>query len=81
MLAGHWWLLGLLWAPALLAPCVPSRRPRDAGDLLAVGAGLTLVFFLCRTWLPSPNVVLVLAPVLMLAALGRSTGASSPPSG
>jgi dolichyl-phosphate-mannose-protein mannosyltransferase len=71
-LEGHWWLLGMLWAPALLVAVAAVRwRPRDVGDLLALSAGLALVFFLCRAWLSESNVVLVLAPVLILAALGR----------
>ncbi len=71
-LGGHWWLLGLLWAPALLVAAFVARgRSRGPAGLLAVGAALTLVFFLFRTWLAEPNVVVVLAPVLVLAALGR----------
>ena len=71
-LAGHWWLLGLLWAPALLVAVLLARgRARGPAGLLAVGVALTLVFFLCRTWLAEPNVVVVLAPVLVLAAIGR----------
>ena len=71
-LRGHWWLLGLLWAPALLVAAFVARgRSHGPAGLLAVGAALTLVFFLFRTWLAEPNVVVVLAPVLVLAALGR----------
>ncbi len=72
LLEGHWWLLGLLWAPALLVAALIARgRSRGPAGLLAVGVALTLVFFLFRTWLAEPNVVVVLAPVLVLAALGR----------
>jgi hypothetical protein len=72
VLEGHWWLLGILWVPALLAAALVARRPpAGAAGLLALGTGLTLVFFLCRTWLSEPNVILVLAPVLVLSALGR----------
>ncbi len=71
-LGGHWWLLGLLWAPALLVAALVARgRSRGPAGLLAVAAALTLVFFLFRTWLAEPNVIVVLAPVLVLAALGR----------
>jgi hypothetical protein len=72
VLEGHWWLLGLLWIPALLVAVLLSRRD-DLGlsGLLALATGLTLVFFLSRTWLSEPNVIVVLAPVLLLAALGR----------
>ena len=72
LLEGHWWLLGLLWIPALAIAAVLARRgPRDVTGLLALAAGLTLVFFLTRTWLAEPNAILLLAPVLVLAALGR----------
>ena len=72
VLRGHWWLLGLLWAPALLVAALVARgRSRGPTGLLAVSAALTLVFFLFRTWLAEPNVVVVLGPVLVLAALGR----------
>jgi hypothetical protein len=71
-LQGHWWLAGLAWVPAVAVAAVLARRiPRDPSGLLAAAAGLSLVFFLCRTWLSEPNVILVLAPVLVLAALGR----------
>ena len=71
-LEGHWWLLGLLWIPALLVAALLARgRARGPAGLLAVAVALTLVFFLFRTWLAEPNVLVVLAPVLVLAALGR----------
>ena len=71
-LEGHWWMLGLLWVPALLVAMLLSRRDDDGlAGLLTLATGLTLVFFLTRTWLSEPNVVLLLAPVLLLGALGR----------
>jgi hypothetical protein len=72
VLDGHWWMLGLLWVPALLVAVLLSRRD-DHGlpGLLALATGLTLVFFLTRTWLSEPNVIVVLAPVLLLGLLGR----------
>jgi hypothetical protein len=74
-LQGHWWLLGLAWLPALLvALAVWRRAPRDATGLLALGVALTLVFFLLRTWLAETNIVLVLAPALVLVALRRLDG-------
>jgi hypothetical protein len=72
VLNGHWWLLGLLWMPALLvATLLARRRAHGAAGLLAVSVALTLVFFLSRTWLAEPNVLVVLAPALALASLGR----------
>ena len=72
VLEGHWWLLGLLWMPAVLVAALLARgRAREPAGLLAVAVALTLVFFLSRTWLAEPNVLVVLAPVLVLAALGR----------
>jgi dolichyl-phosphate-mannose-protein mannosyltransferase len=75
VLPGHWWLLGVLWAPALAVAVVVALRTRrvqrDFPDLLALGLALTLVFFLCRAWLSESNVVLALAPALVLGALGR----------
>jgi hypothetical protein len=71
-LDGHWWLLGLLWVPALLVATLLARgRARGPAGLLAVAVALTLVFFLVRTWLAESNVLVLLAPVLVLVALGR----------
>jgi len=73
LLPGHWWLLGLLWVPALVAAAVVGLRHgiSDTADLFRKSAALVLVFFLARTWLAEPNVVLVLALVLVLASLGE----------
>ena len=72
LLQGHWWLLGLVWVPALAVVAAIGLRHgvADVPDLLRKSAALVLVFFLARTWLAEPNVVLVLALVLVLAALG-----------
>ena len=72
VLDGHWWLLGVAWVPALVAAVLLNRRGADDfTGLLSLGLALTLVFFLLRTWLSETNVVLVLAPALILATLGR----------
>ncbi len=74
-LQGHWWLLGLAWIPALLVALALLRRgPGDFTDLVATSTALTLVFFLTRTWLAEPNVVLLLPLVLILASLGELDG-------
>jgi hypothetical protein len=73
VLEGHWWLLGMLWLPAVLAVALlAGRGHRDLGGLLTLSLTFTLVFFLCRAWLSESNAVLVLAPVLILGALGRT---------
>jgi hypothetical protein len=71
MMQGRWWLLGLVWMGALALGILAWRRG-DGGfvDLLKMSTGLTLVFFLTRTWLAEPNVILVLPMVLILASLG-----------
>jgi len=75
VLQGHWWLLGLLWAPALVIAAgvalSAGRVRRDFAGLLTLSLTLTLVFFLCRAWLSESNVVLALAPALILGALDR----------
>ena len=72
LLQGHWWLLGLAWVPALAAAAAIGLRHgvADVPDLFRKSAALGLVYFLARTWLAEPNVVLVLALVLVIAALG-----------
>ncbi len=71
-LQGHWWLLGLVWIPALAVALVLLRRGiGDFNDLVKKSIALTLVFFLTRTWLAEPNVVLLLPLFLILASLGE----------
>ena len=72
-LAGHWWLLGLAWIPALAVAAVLMLRRgvRDFPDLLKKSAALVLVFFLTRTWLAEPDVVLVVVLVLIVTSLGE----------
>jgi hypothetical protein len=72
VIEGRWWLLGLLWIPALAVIVALARKGRrDFIGLLTLSLVFTLVFFLTRAWLAEPNVVLLLAPMLVLAALGR----------
>jgi hypothetical protein len=71
-MAGNWWLLGLLWIPALSIAGISLRRGiLDFKDLLRKSAALILVFFLSRTWLSEPNIILALPFVLILATLGE----------
>lgn len=71
-LPGQWWLLGLLWVPAL-GIAILALRPRITGfvDLLKKSTALILVFYLTRTWLSEPNVVLLLPFVLILTSIGE----------
>jgi hypothetical protein len=71
-LPGLWWLLGLLWLPALVVATF-ALKPGGIGilDLLKKSVVLTLVFFLGRAWLSEPNLVLVLPMVLILTSMGE----------
>jgi len=73
LMQGHWWLLGLLWIPALAVATVVALRRGVGGfdDLVKKSTALLLVFFLTRTWLAEPNVILILPLVLILTSLGE----------
>ena len=71
LMQGHWWLLGLLWLPALvLAVLLAGRGDGSLEGLLAKGTALTLVVFLTRSWLAEPDIVLVVPLALVLTSLG-----------
>ena len=67
----RWWLLGLVWVPAIAVGALALRRG-DGGfeDLLKKSTALVLIFFLTRTWLAETNVVLLLPLVLILTSMG-----------
>jgi hypothetical protein len=71
-LPGQWWLLGLAWVPAL-GIGILALRPGLKGfvDLLKKSTALILIFFLTRTWLSEPNVILILPFVLILTSIGE----------
>ena len=70
-LAGNWWLLGLVWIPALgLAAAALRHGIADLSDLLRKATAVIMVFFLTRAWLSEPNIILALPFVLILATLG-----------
>ncbi len=72
LMTGRWWLLGLVWIPALAAAVVALRRGVGGlDDLVAKSTALVLIFFLTRTWLAEPNIVLVLPLALILTSLGE----------
>ena len=71
LMQGRWWLLGLLWLPALVLATAALRRGEgDLEDLLRKGSGLVLVVLLARAWVAEPNTVLPLALLTVLAGLG-----------
>jgi hypothetical protein len=69
-LNGQWQLAGFLWVPALcLAIFFLRGGIGGLDDLLKKSAALLLVFFLTRSWLSEPNIV-VLIPFLVIAVSG-----------
>ncbi len=71
-LPGQWWLLGLVWVPALGIAAF-ALKPGNSGfvDLIKKSTGLILVFFLTRAWLSEPNLILILPFVLILTSIGE----------
>lgn len=70
-LPGSWWLLGLAWIPAMGIACYTLRHGIFGfTDLLRKSLGMTLVFYLTRTWLSEPNILLVLSLALILSSIG-----------
>jgi hypothetical protein len=71
-LPGLWWLVGLLWVPALGIAAVRLKPGGDGLiDLIKKSTALIMVFFLFRTWLSEPNLILVLPMILILVSLGE----------
>jgi hypothetical protein len=69
-LTGGWWIMGWLWVPALGFAAYELRsRIRGFKDLLKSSLALLLIFFLCRSWVSEPNIVLILPMVFILTAL------------
>jgi Gpi18-like mannosyltransferase len=70
VLPGNWWLLGVLWLPAILIGAYFLQRG-DHGliNLLKNSLALILIFFLTRTWLSEQNLALILPIVLILVCL------------
>ena len=65
--------LGFLWVPALMVGYyfVYRNPPRSLDELVPKAVGLTLIFFLTRSWLSEQNVNLVLALMLIAVAIGK----------
>jgi hypothetical protein len=72
ILNGDWWLLGLVWLPALGVASL-ALRPGITGlkELFSASAAMIMVFFLTRAWLSEPNIILVLPLVLILTLTGH----------
>jgi len=71
-LTGHWRWLGYLWAPALGVALYALRSGiADFEDLLRKSLALLLVFFLTRTWMSEPNILLIIPFILILTSMGR----------
>jgi hypothetical protein len=72
LLPGKWWLLGLVWLPAIfIGALLLPRGDRGLIDLLKNSLLLILIFFLTRTWLSEQNLALILPMVLLLVCLGE----------
>ena len=71
-LPGNWWLLGLVWIPAMGIALYTIRHGiYGFTDLLRKSLGMILVFYLTRTWLSEPNILLILSLALILTSLGE----------
>jgi hypothetical protein len=70
-LPGWWWLVGLIWVPAIIVGIL-ILKPGGEGvpTLLKKSTALIMVFFLFRAWLSEPNVILILPLILILASTG-----------
>jgi hypothetical protein len=71
-LPGNWWLLGILWIPALGFTAY-TLRSGIVGfkDLLKKSTALIMVFFLTLAWLSETNIVLILPFILILTSIGE----------
>lgn len=71
-LPGAWWLLGVVWLPAIFIGAAFMQRG-DHGfiPLLKNSLALILIFFLTRTWLSEQNLSLILPIVLILVCLDQ----------
>ena len=65
--------LGFLWVPALIVGYffVYRNPPRSLDRLVLTAIGLTLTFFLTRSWLSEPNINLILPLLLVAVALEK----------
>jgi hypothetical protein len=67
VLPGNWWLLGVVWLPAVFIAATFLRRGEHGLlNLIQQSLILVLVFYLTRTWLSEQNITLILPLVLVL---------------
>jgi hypothetical protein len=70
-LKGAWQILGMFWLPALVTAAILLRiHKRGLAALIRVSAIMFLIFFLFRSWVSEPNVVMLLPLILILVVLG-----------
>jgi Gpi18-like mannosyltransferase len=66
-LPGTWWLIGLLWVPAFALSLILIRKKLDSfDDLVQRSLVLVLVFYLTRSWISEPNLILPYSFMLYL---------------
>lgn len=72
-LSGAWAITGMLWVPALAVAAFAMVRSGIHGfpDLVKKSTALVLVFFLARSWVSEPNLILILPLVVILTSLGE----------
>lgn len=71
-LPGLWWVAGLLWIPAFgIGIYLLDINKRGFEDLLRKSLGLIMIFFLTRTWLSEPNIILILPIITILVSIGE----------
>jgi Gpi18-like mannosyltransferase len=75
LLLNGWWLLGMLWVPAVGIALISVRsRIQTFMDILNKALGLVLVFFLTRAWLSEPNIILIIPLILILVVKKELNG-------
>ncbi len=71
-LAGVWMIMGWLWIPALAVGMYVLRsRIHGLKEVFQGSAAMVLIFFLTRSWLSEPNVILILPLAVILASVGK----------
>jgi len=70
-LPGRWWLLGLVWIPALgVGIYALKSKISDLASLITKSTALIFIFFLTRAWLSEPNITLLIPFIVILTSLG-----------